>query len=33
MKQDNFKIAVFAGDGVGQEIMTEALKVLRLISD
>jgi 3-isopropylmalate dehydrogenase len=33
MKQDNFKIAVFAGDGVGPEVMIEALKVLRLISD
>ena len=33
MKQRSFKIAVFAGDGVGQEIMNEALKVLRLISD
>ena len=33
MKQSSFKIAVFAGDGVGQEIMNEALKVLRLISD
>ncbi len=33
MKQGNLKIAVFAGDGVGQEIMNEALKVLRLIFD
>ncbi|MEI6608179.1 MAG: 3-isopropylmalate dehydrogenase [Deltaproteobacteria bacterium] len=33
MKKDNFKIAVFAGDGVGPEIMNEALKVLKLISD
>jgi 3-isopropylmalate dehydrogenase len=33
MKQDNFKIAVFAGDGVGPEIIKEALKILRLISD
>ena len=33
MKQKDFKIAVFAGDGIGAEIMKEALKVLRLISD
>ena len=33
MKQGNYKIAVFAGDGVGPEVMTEALKILRLISD
>ena len=33
MKQNNFKIAVFAGDGVGPEIMKEALKILKLISD
>jgi len=33
MKQDNFKIAVFAGDGVGPEIMKEALKILKLIAD
>ena len=33
MKKNNFKIAVFAGDGVGPEVMIEALKVLRLISD
>ncbi len=32
MKQKNFKIAVFAGDGVGPEIIKEALKILRLIS-
>jgi 3-isopropylmalate dehydrogenase len=32
MKQNNFKIAVFAGDGVGPEIMKEALKILKLIS-
>jgi 3-isopropylmalate dehydrogenase len=32
MKQKDFKIAVFAGDGVGPEIIKEALKVLRLIS-
>lgn len=28
-----FKIAVFAGDGVGREIIQEALKVLKVISD
>jgi 3-isopropylmalate dehydrogenase len=33
MKQNNFKIAVFAGDGVGPEIMKEALKILKLITD
>jgi len=33
MKQNNFKIAVFAGDGVGPEIMKEALKILKLIAD
>jgi 3-isopropylmalate dehydrogenase len=33
MKQKDFKIAVFAGDGVGPEIIKEALKILRLISD
>lgn len=33
MKKDNFKIAVFAGDGVGPEIMKEALKILKLIAD
>ncbi|PCJ38064.1 MAG: 3-isopropylmalate dehydrogenase [Cellvibrionales bacterium] len=27
----NFKIAVLAGDGIGPEIMTEALKVLKII--
>ena len=32
MKQDNFKIAIFAGDGVGPEIMKEALKILKLIA-
>ena len=32
MKRNNFKIAVFAGDGVGPEIMKEALKILKLIS-
>jgi len=29
MKKNNFKIAVFAGDGIGQEIMKEALKILK----
>ncbi len=33
MTSKAFKIAVFAGDGVGPEIMKEALKVLRVISD
>lgn len=33
IKKKDFKIAVFAGDGIGAEIMKEALKVLRLISD
>jgi 3-isopropylmalate dehydrogenase len=33
MKRDNFKIAVFAGDGIGPEIMKEALKILKIISD
>ena len=33
MKQNNFKIAVFAGDGIGPEIMKEALKILKMISD
>ena len=33
MKQNDFKIAVFAGDGVGPEIIKEALKILKLISD
>jgi 3-isopropylmalate dehydrogenase len=33
MRKKSFSIAVFAGDGVGTEIMEEALKVLRLIAD
>ncbi|MEN6468228.1 MAG: 3-isopropylmalate dehydrogenase, partial [Smithella sp.] len=33
MKNNNFKIAVFAGDGIGPEIMKEALKILKIISD
>jgi len=33
MKQKDFKIAVFAGDGVGPEIINEALKILRVIAD
>ena len=33
MKKDKFKIAVFAGDGIGQEIMKETLKILKTISD
>ena len=33
MRKKSFSIAVFAGDGVGTEIMKEALKVLRLIAD
>ncbi len=32
MTNKEFKIAVFAGDGVGPEIMAEALKVLQLIT-
>jgi len=31
MKRDNFKIAVFSGDGIGPEIMKEALKILKII--
>jgi 3-isopropylmalate dehydrogenase len=33
MTEKKYNIAVFAGDGVGPEIMKEALKVLRLIAD
>lgn len=33
MKNNNFKIAVFAGDGIGPEIMKEALKILKIIAD
>jgi 3-isopropylmalate dehydrogenase len=33
MKQNNFKIAIFSGDGVGPEIMKEALKILKLIAN
>ncbi|HPK53782.1 MAG TPA: isocitrate/isopropylmalate family dehydrogenase, partial [Smithellaceae bacterium] len=33
MGKKSFQIAVFPGDGVGTEIMKEALKVLRLIVD
>lgn len=33
MTNKEFKIAVFAGDGVGPEIMEEALKVLKFIAD
>ena len=33
MTSKKFQIAVFAGDGVGPEIMKEALKVLKVISD
>ena len=29
----SYKIAVFAGDGVGQEIVREALKILKVVSD
>jgi 3-isopropylmalate dehydrogenase len=32
MKKDTFKIAVFAGDGIGPEIMKEALKILDIIA-
>ena len=33
MTNKEFKIAVFAGDGVGPEIMQEALKVLNVVAD
>ena len=33
MKQGNLKIAVFPGDGIGPEIINEALKILNIISD
>lgn len=33
MKKNNFKIAVFGGDGIGPEITKEALKILKIISD
>jgi len=33
MTSKEFQIAVFAGDGVGPEIMQEALKVLKVVSD
>ncbi|PKN69787.1 MAG: 3-isopropylmalate dehydrogenase [Deltaproteobacteria bacterium HGW-Deltaproteobacteria-12] len=33
MGKNSFNIAVFPGDGVGTEIMQEALKILRLIAD
>ncbi|KQC07385.1 MAG: 3-isopropylmalate dehydrogenase [Smithella sp. SDB] len=33
MKKNIFKIAVFAGDGIGPEIMKETLKILKIISD
>jgi 3-isopropylmalate dehydrogenase len=33
METKSFRIAVFAGDGIGPEIVKEALKVLRLIAD
>jgi 3-isopropylmalate dehydrogenase len=33
MNSKEYKIAVFAGDGVGPEIMKEALKVLKVITD
>jgi 3-isopropylmalate dehydrogenase len=33
MKKDDFKIAVFSGDGIGPEIIKEALKILKIISD
>jgi 3-isopropylmalate dehydrogenase len=32
MENKSFKIAVFAGDGIGSEIVNEALKILRLIA-
>lgn len=33
MKKNNLKIAVFPGDGIGPEIIKEAVKILRIISD
>lgn len=33
MERNNFNIAVFAGDGIGPEIIAEALKVLKIIAD
>lgn len=33
MKNKNFKIAVFGGDGIGPEIMKESLKILKIISE
>lgn len=33
MTEKSYQIAVFAGDGVGPEIMKEALKVLKVITD
>ena len=33
MTSKEYKIAVFAGDGVGPEIMKEALKVLKVVAD
>ena len=29
----NYKIAVMAGDGIGPEIMAEAVKVLKLVEE
>ena len=33
MTSKEFHVAVFAGDGIGPEIMKETLKVLRILSD
>ena len=33
MEKKSFDIAIFAGDGVGTEIMRESLKVLKLVAD
>ena len=33
MTKQNLNIAVFAGDGIGPEIILEALKVLKLVAD
>lgn len=33
MKKNDFKIAVFAGDGIGPEIMRQALKILKIVSE
>ena len=32
MKKHNYKIAVIAGDGIGKEVMPEAIRVLEKIA-